>query len=171
MVKWIIKIAFCGALFFCGSHGLAAQDSGAFRRYLAMPDNGRGSSVAVTEHGTAADILSNYNNTKPRRQAIPGYRVRIFFSNSQTAREDAMAIQERFRTQFPSIPTYLVYETPSWMVTVGNCMNIDEFLILLGRVSRYYPSAFQWRGNIPINEFLKEGDAPEVRDEESPVAE
>jgi len=145
---------------------MAAQNSYVFRRNLAEPDGPAGSKVTVTENGTASDILARYNNANVRKQSIPGYRVRIFFSNSQTAREDAMAIREQFRTQFPSIPTYLAYETPSWMVTVGNCMNIDEFLILLGRVNRYYPSAFQWRGNIPINEFLRGGDIIGIADED-----
>lgn len=145
---------------------LAAQNSYVFRRNLAEPGGTAGSRIIVTENGTASDVLARYNNANVRKQSIPGYRVRIFFSNSQTAREDAMAIREQFRTQFPSIPTYLAYETPSWMVTVGNCMNIDEFLILLGRVSRYYPSAFQWRGNIPINEFLRGGDIVSITDED-----
>lgn len=149
---------FCVAVSALCVGSAAAQNSYIFRRGLAEPDGSAGSRAIVTENGTASDVLARYNNANIRKQSIPGYRVRIFFSNSQTAREDAMAIREQFRTQFPSIPTYLDYETPSWIVTVGNCMNIDEFLILLGRVNRYYPSAFQWRGDIPINEFLRGGD-------------
>lgn len=149
----------------------SAQNSDEFRRRLAEQDTLSGGVVVVTENGRAAEILKEYNTEYVKDQTIPGYRVRIFFANNQTARRDAMAVQEKFRSQFPEIPTYLVYETPSFMVTVGNCMNMDEALILLGRVSKRYRSAFLWRGDIPVDEFLKVGDETDEPEEESAVQE
>lgn len=149
----------------------AAQSSGAFRAGLAEPDPVSGAAVAITENGRAAAIMERYDTEHVKGQAVPGYRVRVFFANNQNARNDAIAVQEKFRTQFPDIPTYLVYETPSFLVTVGNCMTTEEALILLGRVSKRYPTAFLWRGDIPITEFLKGGDEtakPENAEETAP---
>lgn len=138
-----------------------AQDSGAFVRSLAEPDTLHSAVVNVTEHGRAADIMRQYNEEKVSEQTIAGYRIRIFFSNNQNARHDALAVQEKFRGQFPDISTYVVYETPSFLVTVGNCLNVDEALILLGKVRKRYPSAFMVRSDIPITEFLRNGDGSE----------
>lgn len=154
------------SVFGCGM--VAAQDSGMFLRHLADPDTVYHARVRVTEHGTAESMMRDYNSRRTPKRSIPGYRVRIFFANNQTARQDALDTQARFRSQYPDIPTYIVYETPSWMVTVGNCMNIDEALILLGRVNPRYRTAFIWRGDIPVDEFLKSGDVTEEEVAEEP---
>ena len=91
---------------------------------------------------------------------IPGYRIRIFFDNGQNARSEALATQERFRSEFPGIPTFLVYENPSYIVTVGNCITIDEALMLWDRVRKSFSTAFLWRGSIPVEELLREEPVP-----------
>lgn len=148
---------------------LTAQNSQLFRMALAEPDTLSGAAVRVIEHGTASEIMREYSAENREDQVIAGYRITIFFANNQSARQNATLVQEKFRTQFPEIPTYLFYETPSFKVTVGNCMDIDEALMLMGRVRRHYPSAFLWRGNIPVREFLKSGDKEEEEFEEEEI--
>lgn len=137
-----------------------AQNTEVFRRSLAVPDSLTGGSVRVHEHGTAAEIVSAFS--APADQTISVYRVRIFFDKSQTAREDAIAVQSAFRSQFPDVPSYLDYIAPAFRVTVGNCITMEEALILQNKVKRHFSTAFMWSGEIPVAEFLKYGDPSPV---------
>lgn len=76
-----------------------------------------------------------------------------------------LATQERFRNEFPGISTFLVYENPSYIVTVGNCVTIDEALMLWNSVRRSFSTAFLWRGNIPVADLLQEGPAVPATEE------
>ncbi len=152
-----IRIALLAAMLF-GTATLSAQGIEAFRAGLSVPDSLSHASVRVSEHGSAAEVIHNYDAVE-HPAYVEGYRVRIFFDNSQTAGDDSASVQAAFREQFPSIPTYRAYESPSWIVTVGNCATIEEALILQNRVKHSFKTAFIWYGRkIPITEFLKEGD-------------
>ncbi len=150
------KIAVWVVMLF-GAASVYGQSAEAFRRELSLPDSLTGSSVRVAERGSAAEVIYMHDlSGKP--SSVSGYRVRIFFDNSQAARNDSAHAQERFRELFPDIPSYRAYESPSWIVTVGNCSTMEEALILQNKVKRSFQTAFIWRGEIPLEEFLKEGD-------------
>lgn len=137
----------------------SGQEIADFKARLAMPNDKSDATVEVREFGTAAEAVMLYDNAaKP--EEIDGYRIRIFFDNGQNARSEAMATQERFRSEFPGIPTFLVYENPSYIVTVGNCVSMDEALMLWDRVRRSFNTAFLWRGKIPVKEILRREEIP-----------
>lgn len=137
----------------------AGQEIGMFKARLARPGESTDAVVTVREYGSAVEAVRRYDNSD-RPTEIPGYRIRIFFDNGQNARSEALATQERFRSEFPGIPTFLVYENPSYIVTVGNCITIDEALMLWDRVRKSFSTAFLWRGSIPVGELLREEQVP-----------
>ncbi len=135
--------------------GLHAQSIDAFKTRLSLPDSIYRVSVSVFEHGSAASAIDRYQLQKKTEPVINGYRIRIFFDNSQNARTAAGEVQENFKTLFPDIPVYLSYDAPSFFVWVGNCMNIDEALVLWGKIKNHFDKAFPVRQEIPLAEFLK----------------
>lgn len=142
-----------------------AQEIRSFTEALSRPDSVSSATVKVTPYGSAVKALDQYDRSgKPA--SVPGYRIRIFFDNGQHARREAIETQERFRREFPGIQTYLGYETPSYMVTVGNCVTMDEALMLWNRVRHSFQTAFLWRGKIPVSEILR---VEEILPEEQPT--
>ena len=109
--------------------------------------------VSICEKGDAATIVDNALHQTAN--AIGGYRIVIFMSNSQSARRDAVTAQESFAQLFPEEQTYLSYENPYFKVTVGNCTSQDEAIILLGRLRHAFPKAFIVRETIAVEEFSK----------------
>lgn len=109
--------------------------------------------VAIAEQGDAATIVEKGLTVAPK--SVSGYRIVIFMSNTQTARRDAVAVQENFATLFPQEQSYLTYENPYFKVAVGNCSTQEEALILLGSLRRSFPKAFIMRENIDIGEFTR----------------
>lgn len=133
----------------------APQD---IKRHLASPvqvDSLRllNEKVRVSEAGDAAAIVEK--SLRQDAKAIGGYRIIIYMSNSQTARQDAMTAQETFLSLFPKEASYLSYENPYFKVAVGNCTSQEEAIILLGKLRSTFPKAFIMRENIAISEFAR----------------
>ena len=136
-----------------------AQSLAAFKGKLATETISEATSaparVEVTEMGSAADAvreLSNRNNTNAR---VRGYRVCIFFDNGQDARAGAMAAKELFQENFPNIKLYMVYENPYFRVTVGNCLTIEEAIILKGKLAAHFPKAFPKSEELALSDLLE----------------
>lgn len=151
----------------CSIFGVATvsgQNAEIFRQKLSEIDTLTGATVDIFEYGTAADAVASESHSQ--QKTVNGYRVRIFFDNSQTARQDAQAIMASFDEQFPEIKSYLAYENPAFIVTVGNCLTIEEALILQNQVKKKFKTAFIWRGDIPMQEFIVKLEPPKVEEPE-----
>ena len=62
-------------------------------------------------------------NASPK---IQGFRIRIFTSNQQTARNASISVWEEFRRQHPDIPAYLDHRDIDFRVTVGDFRTRSE---------------------------------------------
>ena len=109
--------------------------------------------VQIVEHGDAATIAEHNLNMTP--QKVKGYRIVIFMKNAQSARREAVAIQEEFALQFPQEQSYLIYENPYFKVSVGNYTTTEEAMIFLGRIRKSFPKAHIAPENIDVKEFAK----------------
>ncbi len=132
---------------------LAATANGpaAFCDRLAEPDGG--ASVEVHEHGDAAAAVTAAA-VGAERATVRGYRVGIFYDNSQDARARAAEASELFASSFPDIPVYRDYRNPYFIVSVGNCLSTEEATVLWGRVKPLFPKAHITRTDIPIGDLV-----------------
>jgi len=81
---------------------------------------------------------------------IQGYRIRIFFSNAQNAREASLSAQSRFENKYPEHRTYRTYVLPNFKVTVGDFRTKSDALKLLNEVKKDFPSSFIVKENINL---------------------
>lgn len=124
-----------------------------FRQQLAEPDSLSGARSNVTIHFSAEEAMNKYYTQTSPKESYQGYRIRIFSSNSQTARTDAEAAIALFKENF-AVPVYFAYENPYFLVTCGNCLSHEEAIILLSKVRRLFPKAFLVMSEIPAEELL-----------------
>ena len=129
-----------------------AQSLDRFRSSLAQSQNG--AAIVVNEQGDASLAVESAT-TQTQRSNVRGYRIGIFYDNSQDARERAAEAEQLFRSSFPSIPVYKDYRNPYFIVTVGNCLTQEEATILWGRVKNLFPKAHITRTDIPIALFSR----------------
>lgn len=66
-----------------------------------------------------------------------------------------MAARSLFEEHFPDISLYMVYENPYFRVTVGNCLTIEEAVILKGRLAEYFPKAFPKSEELRVADLLE----------------
>ncbi len=128
----------------------SAQNLNAYKTKLAAVNATYGTQVSVVEHGTAATAIRSMQQ-RSHPSEIWGYRVRIFFDNSQNARMLANQAMTRFKEIYPDIPAYMVYDNPYFKVTVGNCLTEDEARILQGKIQGAFDRAFPIQEKISMS--------------------
>ncbi len=136
----------------------SAQSLDAFKERLAEPvaaeEGGREAAVTVVEHGNAAEAVAQAARQNARVR-FKGYRVCIFFDNSQNARARAVEARELFESSFPETKVYMVYENPYFKVAAGDCVTSEEAIILLGRIRSVFPKAFTVREDLTIADLVR----------------
>ena len=125
----------------------AAVDSTlAGKDIFQMLGSGQGSfsregKIVIDQTSAVSSAMSRHiaNNAHKR---LTGYRVRIFFDNKQTARNQSERVAGTFKSQHPGISVYREYENPYFKVTVGDFRTKSDAMVLLRSVKNLFPSAF-----------------------------
>lgn len=136
---------------------LRAQSLETFRERLAQGDTTADplpARVEVVEWGDAAAVVRQATQQAGRIR-FHGYRVGIFFDNSEHARAKAAAAKAAFEEAFPDVRVYMVYENPYFKVSVGNCVSSEEAIVLLGRVKERFPGAYLMREQMNVADLVR----------------
>ncbi len=107
----------------------------------------RGNSVQIMQSEEVTNALNNHLAMASRRR-INGFRVRIYFSNAQQARNISLEVVEKFREIHPNTPVYRTYSNPNFKVTVGDFRSKSEAIRLLREIESTFPSSFVVKENI-----------------------
>lgn len=145
-------------------HLNAAVDSSLVDSYIfdAIPQTTpKGKRVVINQSPQMREALVRHINSNSKR-TLQGYRVRIFFDNSQAARKLSEEAESQFRSRHPEVPSYRSYQTPFFKVTVGDFRTKSEAMELLSRIRQDFPAAFIVREN--INYPVADRRNPLVRD-------
>ena len=123
---------------------LAGQDV-----FRDMPSEALGAEATVNigQSDAVEQSMRKHIEANPAR-TLSGYRVRIFFDNKQTARNESEQTVERFRAMYHDIAVYRTYTNPYFKVTVGDCRTKSEAMHLLSQIKQNFPSAFVVKENI-----------------------
>lgn len=146
------------AFFLCGLLCLArpnlnAQDVNVFESVSIFEDlaeKGPENNYVVLHQdaGINACILEKAAENRNNRSKMAGYRIRIFFDNRQTARQESEKIMNDFLLQFPQTAVYREYVDPYFKVSVGDFRTKSEAMRFFKNIVGLYPSAFITRENI-----------------------
>lgn len=105
--------------------------------------------VQVTDDASTRAAVEAVESQR-RAIQVSGFRVVIFSANGQYAGDNAERVLKEFETAFPHINAYLVYESPYFKISVGDCLSMEEAQILMAEVSSMYPKAFPKREDIKL---------------------
>ena len=78
-------------------------------------------------------------------EALNGFRVQIFFGSS---RQSAYSAQDKFKQEYPDVPTYITYIEPNFKVQAGDFRTRLEAQKLLKEVTPMFSSLFIISGKI-----------------------
>lgn len=95
-----------------GEGTVTVHQSAAIERLLGRP--------LSTTHSGAAEGQST-------TMKVTGFRVQVYAgNNSRVARNEANAMAERVRSQFPELTVYTQFVNPRWLCRVGDFRSIEE---------------------------------------------
>ena len=97
--------------------------------------------VRIHQSQTITDAMRRHIDRNPSR-TLSGYRVRIFFDNSQTARNASEQVVKKFALRYPGVPAYRSYQNPFFKVAVGDFRTKSEAMEFLQKVKSAFPAAF-----------------------------
>lgn len=104
--------------------------------FRVLPDN-----VKVIQSSAISKTMES-KAAKDASREMSGYRIRIYFDNSRTARGDSESALYRFKARNPGVTAYRTFDNPYFKVTVGDYRNKSEALAALQDIRIYFPSAF-----------------------------
>ncbi|MGM9738573.1 MAG: SPOR domain-containing protein [Candidatus Cryptobacteroides sp.] len=97
--------------------------------------------VKIHQSQAITDAMRRHIERNPSR-TLSGYRVRIFFDNSQNARNASEQVVRKFSASYPGVPAYRSYQNPFFKVAVGDFRTKSEAMEFLQRVKPAFPAAF-----------------------------
>lgn len=110
------------------------------------------SMVEVRQSDAVRSAFENYKEGN-RERKITGYRVRIFFDNSQEARVRSEAVAREFAAEHPDVKVYRSHINPYFKVTVGDFRSRIEAMAFAKTISDKYPSVFLVKESIQYPEI------------------
>ncbi len=111
------------------------------RDIVNMIATGAAGDVSLRQSPAIETALRNHIGRNGSRHTT-GYRIRIYFDNSQKSRSASSSVAASFAAQFPGIRVYRVYENPYFKVTVGDFRTKTDALRFRRRIEGMYPSSF-----------------------------
>ena len=112
--------------------------------------------LQVRQDPRITDLLMRHNQINQKRNGTEGYRLEIFFSSENKAREQAVRVRNEFNLVFPDIASYMLFQTPNFKVRVGDFRNKSEALKTKAHIASKYPNAFIVKDNIRFPELFTE---------------
>lgn len=100
-----------------------------------------GSGVSVSQDAAVSSAMQGHISSNSSRK-INGYRIRIFFDNKKSSRNDSEAALRRFQAAFPGVTTYRTFTSPFFKVAVGDFRTKSEASAMLKKVKGMFPAAF-----------------------------
>lgn len=121
-----------------------------------------GATVRVEESSSVSSAVDKVE-AKPNATTVDGYRVVIFSDNSQYAGDKAQSVYNTFKKNYPHINAYVVFESPYFKVSVGDCLTLEEASHLMSQLGNDYPEMF------PKHEKIKYSDLANQRPDKREV--
>ena len=112
--------------------------------------------LSIRQDPRITDLLIHQYQINQRRHGTDGFRLEIFFSSDNKAREKATRVKNEFNIIFPDIPAYVLFQTPNFKVRIGDFRNKSETLKSKANISSKYPNAFIVKDNIRFPELFTE---------------
>ncbi len=137
----LISVAFYAII----SSAQQLTGSSALLKNLEQADSLTGARVVTINH-----VMMDVVNPDTM---VDGYRIRIFFDNSQYARQELEVQRELFDSLYPELKNYVEYSAPYFKLTVGNFVNYEEAMLKWSSIVKDFQSAFIVPQNINVREF------------------
>lgn len=105
--------------------------------FIVFSQNGN---VTIHKDARLDQRIADYGMVTPSNNSsqIEGYRIQLSFDQSK---ENIERDRIKFSTQFPDIPTYVIYKAPNFFLKAGDFRTSIEAKKILSKVEKDYPTS------------------------------
>ena len=78
-----------------------------------------------------------HSNTPETQHTLKarGFRVQVYAgNNSRQARNEANAVAEKIKEEFPDMPVYTYFQPPRWLCRVGDFKSVEEAHVVMRKL-------------------------------------
>lgn len=127
---------------------VVSSDGVTILKSLKNPSNG--ASIEVFQAKEIDRVVNAQLLNYEKSMTIPGYRVRLFSKSGQNAETEANAVRRKCTTNFPGYTAYLDYNTPNYLVNVGDFRTKNEAIKAQQKLAGTFPSSFVVAAQIKV---------------------
>lgn len=107
-----------------------------------LAKNTPNSGTVIIEQSEALKNAVTHHVVANGHRRMSGYRVRIFFDNSQNARAKSQSVASSFSSMYPKVGVYRTYDNPFFKVSVGDFRTRADAQLFADQIRGVFPSVF-----------------------------
>jgi hypothetical protein len=96
------------------------------------------------------ELVNKHIEYNKEKNTISGYRLQIFFDSGNYSKSNAMNVRTKFIETYPNIKAYVLFNSPSYIVRVGNFRTRLEAKAFLHNIEDIYPEAYIVKDDIDL---------------------
>lgn len=106
--------------------------------------------ITIQADSRVNELIDRHIRLNQVANKIPGFRIQLFISSGNFSRQNAITEKTKFETNFPNDPSYLIFNTPNYILRVGNFRTRLEAEAYRQKILSIYPEAYIVRDEIEI---------------------
>jgi hypothetical protein len=109
--------------------------------------------VTIVQDNDIIKLIDRHLYEESKRKGISGYRIRIYSNSGKQARTDGPKVEAEFISRYNNIKTYYVFDSPFYLLYVGDFRTHSNAMKFLKSIEAQYPDAFIVRTRINYPAF------------------
>ena len=112
-------------------------------QYSPAPGN-----INIVQSRDIIKLIDKHLYEESKNKGITGYRIRIYANSGKQAYNEGPKVQAEFAARYSSVKTYYIFDSPFYLLYVGDFRTHSEAMKFLKQIERVYPDAFIVRSKI-----------------------
>lgn len=122
-----------------------------FLSFWFMISFSQSENITITNEKGIEDLLRKHLQYNEAMKTIPGYRLQIFSGSGNYSKSNAINERARFMGRYPFTNAYVIFNTPYYIVRVGNYRTRLEAEAFRQHIIDIYPEAYIVRDDIELS--------------------
>ncbi len=107
--------------------------------------------ITITNEKGIEELLQKHLQYNEVMKTDHGYRLQIFSGSGNFSKSNAISERSRFMGRYPSTTAYVIFNTPYYIVRVGNYRTRLEAEAFRQHILEVYPEAYVVRDDIELS--------------------
>ena len=111
--------------------------------------------ITIIQDEAIIKLMDKHLYEESKNKGINGYRIRIYSNSGKQAYIEGPKVQAEFANRYSGIKTYYMFDSPFYLLYVGDFRTHSGAMKFLKVIERYYPDAFIVRSRINYPPIFK----------------